>query len=538
MNAGAADIAPPPATPAVAPASLRIKRLTLTDFRAFPGPAPAHFDLDGKNLLVYGENGAGKSSVFHALSDFFSFRRSRNLRAYKNVFSGEPETSCAVEVEFNDDAPSAKWFMQPGSGAVGAAPLGSHVIGGATPARERHPTAVADGNDTRVTQAALRRAALDYRALLDTNYKQGDGAINLFDIALVKLLADFPVTVSGGTTQTIGELWRAVEQAKPAKHTKTALTKVNQACADFNNGFNQALAALHPLVGALLGDLIGPDVAVAPFVFSGVTYTAAYYKRDREIAGRSLTLSVSYRNHALSIPQHFLNEARLSALGLAIYLAGRLACTPTANATALRLLVLDDVLIGLDHSNRLPMLDVLNMKFADWQIVLLTHDRNWFDLARSHLPEPGWKCVEVYEGVGAANIPMPIVYHTQNRPARALLNKAKELVLTPYVEAAANYARQAFELGVRENCEDKGIKMRYHVTSKTYRTQDFLDGLKEWKIANPAKQAAWDAAIQRLKIFKNVVMNPYSHPSAPNIPRQEVEQAIKAIEDFLDLAKK
>lgn len=93
---------------------------------------------------------------------------------------------------------------------------------------------------TRVTQAALRRAALDYRALLDTNYKQGDGAINLFDIALEKLLADFPVTVAGGTTHTIGELWRAVEQAKPAKHTKTALTKVNQACADFNSGFNQA----------------------------------------------------------------------------------------------------------------------------------------------------------------------------------------------------------------------------------------------------------------------------------------------------------
>ena len=64
-------------------------------------------------------------------------------------------------------------------------------------------------------------------------------------------------------------------------------------------------------------------------------------------------------------------------------------------------LVLDDVLIGLDHSNRLPMLDVLKTKFADWQIVLLTHDRNWFDLARSHLPDANWKCVEVYEGDGA-----------------------------------------------------------------------------------------------------------------------------------------
>jgi len=524
MSAEATDIAPPPA----APVPLRIKCLALTDFRAFPGPAPAHFDLDGKNLLVYGENGAGKSSVFHALSDFFSLKRSRNLRVYKNVFSGEPATSCAVEVEFNDGAPSAKWFTRPGSGATGIASL----------TREQHPATVAGGNDTRVTQAALRRAALDYRALLDTNYKQGDGAINLFDIALEKLLADFPVTVAGGTTQTIGELWRAVEQAKPAKHTKTALTKVNQACADFNSGFNQALVALHPLVGALLGDLIGTDVVVAPFAFGGVTYTAAYYKRDREIAGRSLTLSVSYRNHALSIPQHFLNEARLSALGLAIYLAGRLACTPTANATALKLLVLDDVLIGLDHSNRLPMLDVLNTKFADWQIVLLTHDRNWFDLARSHLPDANWKCVEVYEGDGAATAPIPIVRPTQNRPARALLDKAKELVQTPYVEAAANYARQAFELGVRVACELKKIEMRYCTDPKAYQAQDFLDKLKQWPGSATVPKADWDAALARLEMLKNVVMNPYSHPSAPNIPKQEVEQAIAAVDDFLKLAAK
>jgi len=78
---------------------------------------------------------------------------------------------------------------------------------------------------------------------------------------------------------------------------------------------------LHPFVGEFLEELIGSDVAVAPFAFGGVTYTAAYYKRDRKIAGQSLTLDVSYRSHPLVVPQHFLNEARLSALALAIYLA-------------------------------------------------------------------------------------------------------------------------------------------------------------------------------------------------------------------------
>ena len=60
--------APPGATPPSAPVvvvakPMRIKTLTLTDFRAFPGPAPQRIEFGGKNLLVYGENGAGKSSI-------------------------------------------------------------------------------------------------------------------------------------------------------------------------------------------------------------------------------------------------------------------------------------------------------------------------------------------------------------------------------------------------------------------------------------------------------------------------------------------
>ena len=201
-------------------------------------------------------------------------------------------------------------------------------------------------------------------------------------------------------------------------------------------------------------------------------------------------------------------------------------------------MVLDDVLIGLDHSNRLPVLDLLQTKFADWQIVLLTHDRNWFDLARSHLPEAAWKCVEVFEGDCAAAAPVPIVRATQNRPARALLDKASALVQTPYLEAAANYARQAFELGVRAACELKKIEMRYCIDSKAHQAQDFLDKLKAWQVTGSVKQADWDAALTRLETLKNVVMNPYSHPSAPNIPKLEVEQAIDAVDNFLKLASK
>ena len=499
-----------PVAQAAKPAPLRIQRLTLTDFRAFPGPAPTHFDLDGKNLLVYGENGSGKSSIFHALSGFFSlkpeFTQAKILREQKNVFSGQKDTDCKVKVQFSDSNVPVEWTIA------------------------SHPTGKSP--DKRVRRAALRCACLDYRALLETNYKQGANPINLFDIAVNQLLRDYPVTVPGGTSTTLGRLWSNVSINIPQRHTSGTLNRINQACTEFSVAFRNAVPRLVSLINELMQLLGWRDVGLKEFNTPGVVYNPT----TRSIEGKSMTPDLFFRDYPLERPQLFLNEARLSALGLAIYLAGRLASVPTATATDLKLLVLDDVLIGLDHSNRLPVLDVLKSKFDGWQIVLLTHDRNWFDLARSHLPKNNWKCVEIYEGDPAAPVPMPIVRPTQDRPARALLDKAAELIKTPYVEAAANYARQAFESGVRTACELKKIEMRYTVDPKAHQAQDFLDKLKQWPGSAKVPKKNWDAAIQRLETLKNVVMNPYSHPDAPNIPKRDVEQAIDAVEAFLKLA--
>jgi predicted ATPase len=48
---------------------MKIKKIEIKDYKAFYGKNK--FNVDGKNLFIYGENGSGKSSFYYALKDFF-----------------------------------------------------------------------------------------------------------------------------------------------------------------------------------------------------------------------------------------------------------------------------------------------------------------------------------------------------------------------------------------------------------------------------------------------------------------------------------
>ena len=56
------------------------------------------------------------------------------------------------------------------------------------------------------------------------------------------------------------------------------------------------------------------------------------------------------------------NEARLTALAICIFFA---ALKDSQTATGLRLLVLDDILIGLDMENREKVIDLIRENFQE-----------------------------------------------------------------------------------------------------------------------------------------------------------------------------
>lgn len=131
-----------------------------------------------------------------------------------------------------------------------------------------------------------------------------------------------------------------------------------------------------------------------------------------------------------------MNEARLSAIAISIYF-GMIKRHPQNRPH--KILFLDDIFIGLDMSNRLPLLDILEEQFSDYQVFITTYDKTWFKYVRGFLNQK-WKTLEFYAEEIDDGYESPKIYDGTN-----LITKAREHYQNSDYKASAVYARSAFE---------------------------------------------------------------------------------------------
>jgi ABC-type lipoprotein export system ATPase subunit len=111
----------------------------------------------------------------------------------------------------------------------------------------------------------------------------------------------------------------------------------------------------------------------------------------------NIDFEIEYAGKKLDNHSQNLNEAKMSALNSAIYFSSVLEKKPD-----IPVLVLDDLMISLDMSNRDKMLDFLLDKSnfdESYQILIFTHDRAFFEMAKRKLDrrELGkWKYFEMF----------------------------------------------------------------------------------------------------------------------------------------------
>jgi energy-coupling factor transporter ATP-binding protein EcfA2 len=234
---------------------MKITKISLQGFRAFDEA----FDLDldgGKNLLLHGENGSGKSSIYFALKRFFE-ERGDDIAKHRNNFSPDTRLShVRVHIKGKDAAGQDHdhefhWDVADG-----------HPL----PVPKDPSTALISKELRSLLVDGARRAGfVDYRMLLRTHllfsplsrstwgpkihdiiYGAEDKGLEaqLFDLVSLVIFAGVRVTTAGGGETTIGTLMRRVWESRPASRHKWRLLTANSAANAFNEAFNAKLPEL------------------------------------------------------------------------------------------------------------------------------------------------------------------------------------------------------------------------------------------------------------------------------------------------------
>jgi len=524
---------------------VRITKLKLKAFRGFSTEFELPFDSAAKNLLVYGENGAAKSSVALALELLFDPNSGRTLDEHKNLFSSAvPE----IEVNFSGQKAGAQHTEVLAWSATTAKPLPSWLLA-----------------------STARSAFLNHRKLLLFSMSWGDLAEAFFETAVRSLFGNLPAGTGG---ETLAALRLRISQ--DALEYRTALNAPSQAAAtglaDSVPQHKPIEDAVNLLNSALSGYLTPrgnepPDLVVeasrllSKFEDLHLTLSLSldpltFDRKNGELSGGTLNPRIKYCTKDLgttkgavwlSNHQLVLNEARLTALSLALFFAAvrlqdRIAYIPgVADPTEpARLLVLDDILIGLDYEHRIPVMEIIAKEFAKdrrYQIVLLTHNRVWFDIARLQIDESEWKIVELYtkKGAGPDQSDFPI----RKQASADLIQRGRQFLADNELPAAANYARTALETALRIICEKKRVPIPFDSEVHKMTVDPFLYGVRDVKRSNTSTWHLIPLSTQKtLRALRSTVLNPLSHASPITVTASEVGKALDIAEKLRNIAQR
>ncbi|MCC9063645.1 hypothetical protein [Flavobacterium piscisymbiosum] len=110
---------------------------------------------------------------------------------------------------------------------------------------------------------------------------------------------------------------------------------------------------------------------------------------DDELNG--ITIEYKYNGKWVSPPQKYFSESHLNCFGISFFLA-----SVEAFNNVNKFIVLDDVISSFDSNHRKRFAELIFEKFSEYQIILLTHEKEWFTNIVSPLArKKGWLTNEI-----------------------------------------------------------------------------------------------------------------------------------------------
>jgi|AntAceMinimDraft_11_1070367.scaffolds.fasta_scaffold02866_1 energy-coupling factor transporter ATP-binding protein EcfA2 len=473
---------------------MRIKKVEIRDYKAFYGNN--ELNVDGKNLFIYGENGSGKSSFYYALKDFFqSSSETLDYDETENIFLTQRQKGKGfIKVTFNPDKD-------------GTATDKAYEV------NKRTKDTYVSG-DTSIRDAIKLKSFLTYKHLLGIHHIKKGHDIDLFDLLVNGVLKHFKSVAITGNKE-LGELWEDAEKAV-AKPTQGQAYNITQKKGDVDRAINAFDTAFKKLFqsGSVENILTYAQPILDKFGHSiklDLHYTQAKPTNDyKDIERNHVRVKIKYQNKEIDKPHFFLNEARLSAIAISIYLG---MIKRHIQGNPLKVLFLDDIFIGLDIGNRLPLLKILDSDFSSYQVFITTYDKPWYEFVKSTYLDGNtdWKSYEFYARRTRKGFEVPIIRenhsssHIQN-----YIDKADGFFNAGDNKAAGVYLRSAFEFILKRFCFGKKVPVPFYLDNSKMKTDEFWKAVKKYKTTHAACGLT-PATSTQIDHYTNLVLNPLSH---------------------------
>jgi energy-coupling factor transporter ATP-binding protein EcfA2 len=174
-------------------------------------------------------------------------------------------------------------------------------------------------------------------------------------------------------------------------------------------------------------------------------------QKNDEFSG--ITIQFKFYDNEITPPNKYLSESHLNCLGIAFYLTS----VKTFNKTN-KFFVMDDVISSFDKTHRARFAHLLNEKFSDYQIILLTHEKDWFDYVSKLVKGKNW-LINTFKHVDkegpSIDVPLP-----------SLKEQIENQIKTSDMQSLGNNIRRYLECLLKEISNKIGILMRFQYNDK------------------------------------------------------------------------
>ena len=406
---------------------VRLHHIAITNFKAF---RKFSLNLEGRHLLVYGANGAGKSSFYWALYTFLqSARKPRNGIA-KYFDPANPQSLLNLH-EQKEATP------KPGEIALTLRDTATRNDTTYRISQIDHGTF----NQPAILKGDLASDFITYRFFFGFSHFRNSEKFDLWPLFEKEIL---PFCVSTGG-QSPYDMWQRIKSGNPNPSNQVGIAGAT-AYSSFKGNTERFANVLPGIVDSISREaqkfydkhFSADDPAKVTLKLAVTTPPSATGSNQNEFKFTLpvIEFGVQLDGHTVTKPQSFLNEAKLTQLALSVRFAASLV---NLHDSDLKLLVLDDLLVSLDMSNRMLVVDILlSESFASYQKIILTHELGFFREFRRRIGShhADWRFVSL-QGSSAQNI--------DARTEKNELEKAEDYLNRHDIEEAAMFLRKAAE---------------------------------------------------------------------------------------------